>query len=91
MYGGWGWGTSGYVRTVDDKERPEGRSRRDGMAHFTVDHPVGKMGKPMRVVIRIQDHLGRRSVSYRVSGVQGVTEALAEAGSGSASLFGTAP
>lgn len=30
-----------------------------GTAHVTVDHPVGRTGKPMRVVIGVQDHVGR--------------------------------
>jgi hypothetical protein len=28
-------------------------------AHITIDHPVGKAGRPMRVVIKLQDHAGR--------------------------------
>jgi len=27
-----------------------------GDVHITIDHPVGKVGKPMRVVIALQDH-----------------------------------
>jgi hypothetical protein len=27
-----------------------------GSAHITIDHPIGRAGKPMRVSIAIQDH-----------------------------------
>lgn len=30
-----------------------------GDAHITIDHPVGRLGKPMRAVVAFQDHAGR--------------------------------